>query len=98
MVVDVTSNKHDLPPTLDYASPSSDAPIPGSEIVSEFLGGFALLVFASLFCGGAVISILRDFRGVLSWILSILYVAVGVAFALGGAQEIHRGISHHCRR
>lgn len=94
----MTPTNDNPPPILDYASPTSDAPVPGSQIVIAFLGGISLLVLALLFCGGAVVSILRDFHSILTWILSILFVVVGVAFGLGGLQEIHRGITQHFRR
>jgi cytochrome c biogenesis protein CcdA len=68
------------------------------QIVSAILGGITLLVLALLFCGGAVVSILHDFRSILSWILSIVFAVMGLAFGFGGATEIHRGITQHLRR
>lgn len=98
MVPAVTHDKNQLPPTLEYASPTSEGNVPASQIVTEFLGGITLVVLALLFGGGAVVSVVHDIRSILSWILSIVFAVMSIAFGFAGAQEIHRGISHQFRR
>lgn len=94
----MNSDSDHPPPTLDYASPQSDANVPSSQIVVEFLGGITLLVLALLFGGGAVVSVMHDIRSILSWILSTAFVAMSIAFGFAGAQEIYRGVTHQFRR
>lgn len=98
MVGEVTHNEDNPPPMLHYASPHSDGNVPSSQIVVEFLGGITLVVLALLFGGGAVVSVVHDIRSILSWILSIVFAVMSIAFGFAGAQEIHRGISHQFRR